>query len=193
MVQCTACNFENPPRMTYCGQCGAALHLVCAACGFDNPANFSFCGQCGRPLAGHASSRPPAPAGGEAALKPPEAERRQLTVMFCDLVGSTRLSQRLDPEDLHQVVGAYQAVCVAVINRFEGHVAQYLGDGLLVYFGYPVAHEDEAQRAVRAGLGITEAVERLSARLEQDMDVRLAVRVGIHTGRVVVGQIGSGQ
>src|SRR5262249_19769082 len=84
----------------------------------------------------------------------PDAERRQLTVMFCDLVGSTVLSGQLDPEDLREVVQAYQEVCATVIARFEGHIAQYLGDGLLVYFGYPRAHEDDAQRAVRAGLGV---------------------------------------
>jgi class 3 adenylate cyclase len=87
----------------------------------------------------------------------PEAERRQLTVLFCDLADSTRLARQLDPEDLRVVIRTYQATCVAVIQRFAGHVAQYLGDGLLVYFGYPQAHEDDAQRAVRTGLGILEA------------------------------------
>src|SRR5712692_1865754 len=82
----------------------------------------------------------------------PEAERRQLTVMFCDLVGSTALSTQLDPEELREVVRAYQETCTGVIRRFDGHLAKYLGDGLLVYFGYPRAHEDDAQRAVRAGL-----------------------------------------
>ena len=80
-----------------------------------------------------------------------DAERRQLTVLFCDLVDSTGLASQLDPEELRQVVQAYQATCAKVIARFEGHIAQYLGDGLLVYFGYPLAHEDDAQRAVRAG------------------------------------------
>ena len=88
----------------------------------------------------------------------PEAERRQLTVLFCDLVDSTVLASQLDPEDWREVVWAYQAACAEVIARFEGHIAQYLGDGLLVYFGYPQAHEDDAQRAVRAGLGIVEAM-----------------------------------
>ena len=88
----------------------------------------------------------------------PDAERRQLTVLFCDLVDSTALSSQLDPEDLRQVVRAYQDTCAKVIARFEGHIAQYLGDGLLVYFGYPLAHEDDAQRAVRAGLGMIEAL-----------------------------------
>src|SRR5262249_57857826 len=84
----------------------------------------------------------------------PDAERRQLTVLFCDLVDSTVLSGQLDPEDLREVVRAYQDTCAKVIASFEGHIAQYLGDGLLVYFGYPLAHEDDAPRAVRAGLGI---------------------------------------
>jgi class 3 adenylate cyclase len=90
--------------------------------------------------------------------RPFDAERRQLTVLFCDLVDSTPLASQLDPEDLREVVRAYQEACAKVIARFEGHIAQYFGDGLLVYFGYPLAHEDDAQRAVRAGLGMIEAV-----------------------------------
>jgi class 3 adenylate cyclase len=122
----------------------------------------------------------------------PEAERRQLTVLFCDLADSTRLARQLDPEDLRDVIRAYQATCVDIIQRFAGHVAQYLGDGLLVYFAYPQAHEDDAQRAVRTGLGILEALGTLNTRLVQDKGVRLAVRIGIHTGLVVVGEMGSG-
>ena len=97
----------------------------------------------------------------------PDAERRQLTMLFCDLVDSTALSGQLDPEDLREVVRAYQDTCAKVIARFEGHIAQYLGDGLLVYFGYPLAHEDDAQRAVRAGLGMIEALGQLNTRLAQ--------------------------
>ena len=121
----------------------------------------------------------------------PDAERRQLTVLFCDLVDSTRLASQLDPEDYREVVRAYQATCAAVIQRFEGSIAQYLGDGLLVYFGYPQAHEDDAQRAVRAGLRhCRRDGHRSMDRLEQKYSVRLAVRVGIHTGLVVVGDMG---
>jgi class 3 adenylate cyclase len=127
-----------------------------------------------------------------AAASPPEAERRQLTVLFCDLVESTRLASQLDPEDLREVVRAYQEACAKVIARYEGHIAQYLGDGLLVYFGYPLAHEDDAQRAVRAGLGIVEALGQLNSRLTQERGVALAVRLGIHTGLVVVGDVGGG-
>src|SRR5215471_6175596 len=123
---------------------------------------------------------------------PPDAERRQLTVMFCDLVDSTRLASQLDPEDLREVVRAYQETCAKVIARFEGDIAQYLGDGLLVYFGYPLAHEDDAQRAVRAGLGIVEALGQLNTRLARERGVHLAVRLGIHTGLVVVGEVGGG-
>src|SRR5713226_7696976 len=111
----------------------------------------------------------------------PEAERRQLTVMFCDLVGSTALSTKLDPEELREVVRAYQQVCAEVISRFDGHLAKYLGDGLLVYFGYPLAHEDDAQRAVRVGLGIVEAM-RASPLLNPRSQRPLQVRIGIHTG-----------
>ena len=124
-------------------------------------------------------------------LPPLDAERRQLTVMFCDLVDSTLLAEQLDPEDLREVVRAYQQTCAEVIQHFDGYVAQYLGDGLLVYFGFPSAHEDDPQRAVRAGLGILEAMQHLNRRLEQDKGVRLAVRLGMHTGLVVVGEMGA--
>jgi len=105
----------------------------------------------------------------------PDAERRQLTVMFCDLADSTRLSGRLDPEDLREVVRAYQQTSAEAIQRFAGHIAQYLGDGLLVYFGYPQAHEDDAQRAVRAGLALLTALETLNTRLARETDVRLVL------------------
>jgi class 3 adenylate cyclase/tetratricopeptide (TPR) repeat protein len=121
-----------------------------------------------------------------------EAERRQLTVLFCDLVGSTTLSGQLDPEDLRAVVRAYQETAAVVIQRYEGHIAQYLGDGLLVYFGYPQAHEDDAQRAVYTGAELVEAIGGLNTRLEASYGVQLAVRLGIHTGPVVVGDIGGG-
>ena len=123
----------------------------------------------------------------------PEAERRQLMVLFCDLVASTALASQLDPEDLREVVRAYQATCAEVIQRFDGHIAQYLGDSLLVYFGYPQAHEDDAQRAVHTGLGIVEALRTLNLRLKREQGLRLAVRISIHRGVVVAGEVGSGR
>src|SRR5687767_4701680 len=114
-----------------------------------------------------------------------DPERRQLTLLFCDLVASIELSARLDPEDLREVVHAYQACVAAVVERFEGHVAKYLGDGVLIYFGYPRAHEDDAERAVRTGLELVHAVAKLRIR----PDVELEARVGIATGTVVVGEL----
>src|SRR6516225_9614209 len=112
------------------------------------------------------------------------AERRQLPVLFCDLVGSTELSARLDPEDLREVIAAYHHAVADVVRTFDGFVARHMGDGVLVYFGYPRAHEDEAERAVRAGLGVINAVDRLDVK-----SVELQARVGIATGLVVVGDL----
>jgi len=113
------------------------------------------------------------------ALLLPEAERRHLTVLFCDLVDSTALAGRLDPEDYREVVRAYHQTCAEVLQRFDGYLAQYLGDGVLSYFGYPLAHEDDAQRAVRTGLGILRAMDALNTRLALPPGDRLAVRGSI--------------
>ena len=108
-------------------------------------------------------------------------------MLSCDLVGAATLSERLDLEDVSEVIRAYQATCAEVVERFEGHIAQYPGDGLLVYFGFPLTHEDDALRAVRTGLGIVESMARLNTRLQQEKAIRLSVRLGIHTGLVVAG------
>ncbi len=128
-----------------------------------------------------------------AAARQPEAERRQLTVLFCDLVDSTELSQRLDPEVYRQLLLAYQSCGAEAIARYEGHIAQYLGDGLLVYFGYPQAHEEDAERALRAALDLVRALETLNARLEVEHSLKLAVRIGVHTGPVIVSELGGGE
>jgi class 3 adenylate cyclase len=121
----------------------------------------------------------------------PEAERRQLTVMFCDLVGSTALSERLDAEDLGDLIRAYHERVSAEVGRFEGHVAKYMGDGVLAYFGWPRAHEDDAERAIRAGLAAIDAVRGL--RPQPGLEP-LQVRIGIATGHVVVGELtGAGE
>jgi class 3 adenylate cyclase len=113
------------------------------------------------------------------------AERRQLTVMFCDLVGSTALSARLDPEDMREVIRAYQDICAGMVARYDGFIAKFMGDGALAYFGYPRAHEDDAERAVRAGLEINAAV----GKLETPAKDKLQVHIGIATGLVVVGDL----
>jgi class 3 adenylate cyclase/tetratricopeptide (TPR) repeat protein len=201
---CPRCQFENPHGFKFCGECGCPLGVessppmstpVSATAAEAGPPTRS------RPTSSIAAAWPGSPGSpgspptGERSVTrdfEPAAERRQLTVLFCDVVDSMALSERLDPEELRDVVREYQTVSAAVVERFLGHTAQYLGDGLLVYFGFPVAHEDDPQRAVHTGLGIVAAVETLSRRLEAERGIRLAVRVGIHTGKVVAGQMGTG-
>jgi class 3 adenylate cyclase/tetratricopeptide (TPR) repeat protein len=179
-VRCASCMAENATGRRFCSQCGTPLPSPCPACGFENEPAAKFCGGCGKP-----SGEIPAPTPRAASSRRTEgAERRQLTVLFCDLVGSTKLSARLDPEDLREVIGAYHRTVAESIGGFDGFVAKYMGDGVLVYFGYPRAHEDDAERAVRAGLGVIGAVGRLDVK-----SVELRVRVGIATGLVVVGDL----
>src|SRR5215510_14022425 len=178
-MRCGSCGFENPEQAKFCEECGTTLVRVCPSCGQQVRPTAKFCGQCGttlgaaaKPLPAKSRSRKDGPSARKArrstaspsAAKSrpaaPEAERRQLTVMFCDLVGSTALSTQLDPEELREVIRAYREICATIIRRFDGYLAKYLGDGLLVYFGYPLAHEDDAQRAARAGLEIVEALQK---------------------------------
>ncbi len=187
-MNCSACGAQNPEGKRFCADCGAALAVLCSACGSVNASGKKFCGECGNALAG---TRPQPPAPATPAAAPPisrDAERRQLTVMFCDLVGSTALAGRLDPEDLQQLIRSYHEAVAAAVAPYDGHVAQFLGDGVLVYFGYPRAHEDDAARAVRSALGIVEALDARRSR----GDIDLQTRIGIATGRVVIGEIGTG-
>ena len=151
--------------------------MVCPKCGFDNPESFAFCGRCGSPTPVNHRTGDATPAA--------QRERRQLTVMFCDLVGSTALSGELDPEELSDITHEYQRVCAEVIDRHEGRIAQFLGDGILVYFGYPLSHEDDAQRAVRAGLEIIAAVSEMHERLVKPLQVRVAAHTGLGGCRAV--------
>ena len=184
-MRCLSCMAENAATRRFCAQCGAPLPSLCRACGFENEPGAIFCGGCGKPM-GEAIA--PTPAAVLAPSRTDRAERRRLTVMFCDLVGSTALASRLDPEDLRDVVGAYHRCVAETIGRFDGFVAKYMGDGVLIYFGYPEAHEDDAERAVRAGLALADAVGAIEA-----ADSTLAVHIGVATGLVVVGDlIGSG-
>ena len=185
-MQCLQCHAENREGRRFCAECGAPLSIACPDCGFANDPGEKFCGGCGKTLSAAAAT--------ETAQKreAPEPERRQLTVMFCDLVGSSALAECLDPEELHRLLAQYQDSCAEAIQRYEGHIARYVGDGLLVYFGYPQAHEDDAQRGVRAGLGIVEAIEQLDSKVGNS-NVNLAVRIGVATGLVVAGDIGGGE
>lgn len=157
--------------------------MRCSACGQESPGTFRFCGNCGARL-------PVSPTAHRADHK--DAEKRQLTVLFCDIVGSTVLSRQLDSEDYREVLRLYQEACAAIVHRYGGRVASCVGDGLMIYFGYPIAHENDAERAALAGLDIVEAVDGLAPKLRIGELPRLSVRVGIHTGVAVVGEMGHG-
>ncbi len=177
-MHCSHCSSENRPERRWCGACGKRLPFeACERCGFSNTPTERFCGGCGLERRVAPVEMAAAPVG--------DAERRQLTVMFADLVGSTALSNEMDAEDLREVIRRYQGAASGVIERFDGFVARYMGDGILAYFGYPQAHEDDAERATRAGLALVGAVKALGASLE--------VRVGLATGQVIAGDlIGAG-
>ncbi len=148
-MECLSCHAEVSELARFCSQCGTALALNCPSCGNSEPAGSRFCSKCGLVL-----SDPRNVALAPALPDPGVAERSHLTVMFCDLVGSTALSVHLDVEDLHEVIAAYHKRAAEVVARFGGFAARRVGDGVLVYFGYPRAHEDDPERAVRAGLAL---------------------------------------
>lgn len=150
----------------------------CTNCGSESPARAKFCGECGQPLPELPTPPPPPPGFG--------AERRQLTVMFCDLVGSTTLSTLIDPEDLGRIIRAYRSLVQEEVARLGGYVARLFGDGILVYFGYPTAREDDASRAVRAALNILRGMPMLTENPDDATSRPLEAHIGIHTGLVLV-------
>lgn len=195
-LSCPRCARENPEGMSFCVGCAAPLTHTCARCGSANPQDAAFCGKCAAPIGATATAATTVAPKRRPGSSSIDAELRQLTVMFCDLVGSTQLSERIDAEELTDVVRAYQETCGAVIRTLDGHVARYLGDGILAYFGYPRAHdEDDAIRGVSAALAILEELPSLNTRLAAGSAALrarpLEVRIGIHTGIAVVGTIGS--
>jgi len=189
VTHCNECNQENPPEHRFCSGCGHRLAVVCSVCGSHGADGAVFCSQCGSRLPGRGSDAAPGsgatPAGDATATE--AGDRRQLTVLFADLVDSTRLSASVDAEDWREAVQTYQAESSRIVERYDGHVSQLLGDGLLVFFGYPRAHERDAEHAVRAGLEIVDAMPRISEILAGKLHEPLRARIGIHTGQVVVG------
>src|SRR5271168_1247066 len=191
-MRCAKCGTTNSPTNSFCAKCGNALAKHCAKCSAENPPTSDFCGKCGASLAESAApSHADRPGLAGAAPDPAVAgERRHLTVLFCDLVGSTPLSQQLDAEEWREVIAKYQQAASGAVAPFGGYVAKNLGDGLLIYFGWPTAREDDPTRAVRAGLAIVDAMVPLNATLAADDGTRLEVRIGIHTGPVVIADGG---
>jgi predicted ATPase/class 3 adenylate cyclase len=149
---------------------------LCKGCREPVQAGARFCAACGQAIGGG----------------PTESERRHLTLLFCDLADSTALSVRLDPEDLHDLLTSYQRVCQDAVRRYQGHISQFLGDGVMSYFGYPVAHEDDAVLAAQAALQIVEDVKVVNQGIGKRLHAEVHVRVGLHTGVAVVGEVGQG-
>ena len=202
-MRCAACGADNPEAAKFCIQCGAALAAICPACGHRNPPAARFCMECGSPLDGAAPQpRPRVPdhlaqriLSSRADI---EGERKQVTALFCDLVNSTTLAERLGPEGIHTLLNHVFEIALSEVHRYEGTVNKFLGDGFLALFGVPLAHEDHARRAVLAALGIqrrlaedsTVLLPRPSGNGHDGAALEVQVRMGLNTGLVVVGRIG---
>ncbi len=203
--RCPKCGFENPGGVNACNRCAAPLVRACKTCGFENPGIFKFCGNCGTNLAGaspratdiESRSRLPAPMPAPLAEKiatagkQVEGERRTVTVLFSDLSGFTAISERLDPEQVYDFIDSLHNAFNDEIYKHEGWVDKWMGDGMMALFGAPIAHEDDPARAVRAALGMQDALHRISLDLEERLGIALKVRIGLNTGLVAVGSIGS--
>src|SRR3954454_554713 len=206
-----SCGAANPPTNRFCGECRTALVLACAACGERNPPTNRFCGECGarlgvddQPRPGprtevvSAPATPPVPSSytprhladrilsSRAAL---EGERKQVTVLFADLVGSTDLIRDLDPEDGRALLEPAVEAMLAAVHRFEGTVCRVMGDGIMALFGAPLAHEDHAARACYAALTMQEAIHQYGQAVREQQGVEVLARVGLNSGEVVVGSI----
>jgi class 3 adenylate cyclase/tetratricopeptide (TPR) repeat protein len=203
-MRCFKCGSDNPQGLKFCNQCGAAFKALCSKCGFENVPGSRFCGECGASLnsAETTSTSAERDSAAAAAASQPRlqvGERRHLTVLFCDLMGSTELTAQLDPEEWQEMVAAYHRTTAEAVRRFDGQVAKFLGDGVMAYFGYPEAHDNDAERAARAGLAILEAISKLnqealprsaspkSRNVGGKTRPKLSARVGIDSGPVVVG------
>src|ERR1700738_3649103 len=182
-MECPNCSADVSERAKFCSQCGSALPLRCPSCANSNAPGSKFCYNCGTSLAGTSGTLPITEFAPSMPPRAVLAERCHLTVMFCDLVVSTALSVHLDVEDFQEVIAAYQKRVAEIVTRFGGFVARRVGDGVLVYFGYPNADEDDPEQAMRAGLAVVEAVGLLESREP------LQVRLGIATGLGGVGDL----
>ena len=184
-MECLHCQNDNPDDGRFCTQCGAALAVKCLRCGDLSSPESKFCGNCGLNLTQGTGAPPSIEITPESLA--PAGERRHLTVLFCDLVGSTTLAKSLDPEELNEITRCYYRCCTDAIQQFDGLVANFIGDGVMALFGYPRAHEDDAERAIHSALTILRAVGTVTVK----SNMQLSVRIGIATGLVVVGEDGS--
>ena len=196
-MRCPLCQRESPSSAKFCPECGAPLAPACAACGTELPAGAKFCLECGQPASG--PPPPPAPRTytpkhladkiltSRSAL---EGERKQVTVLFADVKGSMELAEQLDAEEWSQIMRRFVRILSEGVERFEGFVDKFTGDGIMALFGAPIAHEDHAQRACYAALHLRDELRRFAQGLRRGRGLDVATRIGINSGEVVVGKIG---
>ena len=199
-MRCSKCGRENRAGRRFCAHCGGKLTLVCSSCQAENEPGEQFCGDCGQRIAEPAKARPPPEPRSytpkhlaekiltsRSAL---EGERKQVTVLFADVKGSTELASELDPEEWHRIMDRFFQILAEGVHRFEGTVNEYRGDGIMALFGAPIAHEDHAQRACYAALHLRDALRRYADELRIGKGINFSVRMGLNSGEVVVGKIG---
>jgi class 3 adenylate cyclase len=184
-MRCAKCGAENPERAKFCEECAWSLTRRCPFCNTENSPTAKFCIECAKPL--EAETAPAAPSA-SSRRQNGGGERRHLTVLFSDLVNSTEIAAHLDPEEWREIVAWYHRATGDAVAQFGGQVAQYLGDGVMAFFGYPQAHDEDAERAVRASVAILDAISENNHSPAAHHKVELAVRVGIHTGHAVIDE-----
>src|SRR5919108_2750107 len=189
---CPSCSAQNPERARFCMSCGAELAPVCPSCGAQNPAGARFCIECGTALtaAEPASAQAAGPAPAVAPPEAPPEERRQATVLFADLSGYTAAAERMDPEAVKALVDRTLRRLGEEIERFGGSIDKFIGDNVMGVFGAPITHEDDPERAVRAGLAMQGAMEEANRESKEKYGVEFSLRVGINSGEVMAGAVG---
>jgi class 3 adenylate cyclase/tetratricopeptide (TPR) repeat protein len=180
-MKCPKCQAENPDTQKFCGQCGAKLEKVCPNCGEGNPPEYGFCGECGHNLTETAET--------EKKLPTVDSERKHITVLFSDLSGYTSMNERLDPEEVKEIMSRIFGEIARVITKYEGFIERFIGDAVMAIFGVPEAHEDDPVRAIKAAIEIHDLVENLSPQLETKIGQALSMHSGINTGLVVTGEV----
>ncbi len=201
-MKCPKCGFENPEGMQFCGKCGAKLGRICPQCNSSNPPDFEFCGTCGHDIT-ETKVAPPIDYSQPQTYTPKfladkilnsrssiEGERKLVTVLFADVANYTSMAEKLDPEEVHQIMDGCFKILMDEIHRYEGTINQFTGDGVMALFGAPVAHEDHAQRACHAALSIQKALVGFEEKVSKDFGADFKMRIGLNSGPVVVGSIG---
>jgi class 3 adenylate cyclase/tetratricopeptide (TPR) repeat protein len=177
-MKCRECQTENPEGMKFCGKCGAKLERICPRCNFSNPLDFAFCGKCGQKLEVIEKVEPTI-----------EGERKQVTVLFSDLSGYTAMSERLDPEEVKNLMRRIFGEITQVVAKYDGSIEKFIGDAVVAFFGVPKAHEDDPMRAIRAAKEIHEIIDAMSHQFEPRVGKPLSMHTGINTGLVVTGEV----